>query len=110
MGSVRAALSAGYTEISEERVRSLEAVVKELMALLAAKNEKIDTLSKAHANRKACTPSSSPSPPADIPKESRANKSELALAVCTEVYLHVITIAKHLLTGCPLLDSMPGVL
>jgi hypothetical protein len=68
----RRAFPRGYTESLEERVRSLETEVRELKDLLDEKDEKIDMLSKMHANRKPCTPSSSPSPPADHPKESVA--------------------------------------
>jgi hypothetical protein len=53
----------------EERVRALETEVRELKDLLDEKDEKIDMLSKMHANRKPCTPSSSPSPPAEHPGE-----------------------------------------
>jgi hypothetical protein len=63
----RRAFPRGYTESLEERVRALETEVRELKDLLDEKDEKIDMLSKMHSNRKPCTPSSSPSPPADNP-------------------------------------------
>ena len=65
----RRAFPRGYTESLEERVRSLETEVRELKDLLDEKDEKIDMLSKMHVNRKSCTPSSSPSPLVDDPKE-----------------------------------------
>jgi hypothetical protein len=43
----------------EERVRSLEAEVRELKDLLDEKDEKIDMLSKMHQNRRPSTSSAS---------------------------------------------------
>lgn len=65
----RRAFPRGYTESLEERVRALETEVRELKDLLDEKDEKIDMLSKMHSNRNQSTPSSSQSPPADIPNE-----------------------------------------
>ena len=48
----RRAFPRGYTESLEERVRSLEAEVRELKDLLDEKDEKIDMLSKMHSNRR----------------------------------------------------------
>ncbi|THW68624.1 hypothetical protein D6D25_01297 [Aureobasidium pullulans] len=45
----RRAFPRGYTESLEERVRSLEAEVRELKELLDEKDEKIDMLSKLHS-------------------------------------------------------------
>lgn len=57
----RRAFPRGYTESLEERVRQLEAEVRELKDLLDEKDEKIDMLSKIHGNRR------SPSMPASSP-------------------------------------------
>jgi len=48
----RRAFPRGYTESLEERVRQLEAEVRELKDLLDEKDEKIDMLSKIHGNRR----------------------------------------------------------
>lgn len=66
----RRAFPRGYTESLEERVRSLEAEVRELKDLLDEKDEKIDMLSKMHSNRRPSTASTEPrkesaSPPKD---------------------------------------------
>ncbi|KAG4429254.1 hypothetical protein IFR05_015261 [Cadophora sp. M221] len=61
----RRAFPRGYTESLEERVRSLEAEVRELKDLLDEKDEKIEMLSKMHSNRRPSMPSASP------PVESR---------------------------------------
>ncbi|KUJ18402.1 fungal-specific transcription factor domain-containing protein [Mollisia scopiformis] len=64
----RRAFPRGYTESLEERVRTLEAEVRELKDLLDEKDEKIDMLSKMHSNRRPSTASSC-SPPAETRKE-----------------------------------------
>lgn len=46
----RRAFPRGYTESLEERVRCLEAEVRELKELLDEKDEKIDMLSRMHSN------------------------------------------------------------
>ncbi|KAH8893415.1 hypothetical protein GQ53DRAFT_113780 [Thozetella sp. PMI_491] len=56
----RRAFPRGYTESLEERVRALEAEVRELKDLLDEKDEKIDMLSKMHGNHRR--PSSVGSP------------------------------------------------
>ncbi len=66
----RRAFPRGYTESLEERVRTLEAEVRELKDLLDEKDEKIDMLSKMHSNRRPSMNTVSPSP--DIPTESAA--------------------------------------
>lgn len=48
----RRAFPRGYTESLEERVRQLEAEVRELKDLLDEKDEKIDMLSKMHGRRR----------------------------------------------------------
>jgi hypothetical protein len=58
----RRAFPRGYTESLEERVRSLEAEVRELKDLLDEKDEKIDMLSKMHSNRRPSHSSSSTAP------------------------------------------------
>ena len=55
----RRAFPRGYTESLEERVRALEAEVRELKDLLDEKDEKIDMLSKMHQNRRPSTSSAS---------------------------------------------------
>jgi hypothetical protein len=58
----RRAFPRGYTESLEERVRLLEAEVRELKDLLDEKDEKIEMLSKMEANRyQRRTPGASPS-------------------------------------------------
>jgi hypothetical protein len=49
----RRAFPRGYTESLEERVRALEAEVRELKDLLDEKDEKIDMLSKMHGHNQA---------------------------------------------------------
>lgn len=56
----RRAFPRGYTESLEERVRTLEAEVRELKDLLDEKDEKIDMLSKMHSNRRPSTGGGSP--------------------------------------------------
>lgn len=56
----RRAFPRGYTESLEERIRVLEAEVRDLKDLLDEKDEKIDMLSKIHGNRRR--PSRGPSP------------------------------------------------
>jgi hypothetical protein len=66
----RRAFPRGYTESLEERVRTLEAEVRELKDLLDEKDEKIDMLSKMHSNRRPSMTPSSASPLAETGKES----------------------------------------
>lgn len=76
----RRAFPRGYTESLEERVRALEAEVRELKELLDEKDEKIDMLSKMHSNRRASIENSTKaSPPSwnmrnlsDIPVDTTA--------------------------------------
>lgn len=86
----RRAFPRGYTESLEERVRQLEAEVRELKDLLDEKDEKIDMLSKMHGNRRRPSISSVPSPgtlsnkgEAQAPKEDtfRIQASPLLLGV-----------------------------
>ncbi len=76
----RRAFPRGYTESLEERVRSLEAEVRELKDLLDEKDEKIDVLTRIHSNPSFSSQQSTPprqtsvslSPMAttsDVPKE-----------------------------------------
>ncbi len=58
----RRAFPRGYTESLEERVRALETEVRELKDLLDEKDEKIDMLSKMHANRRRPSVTSTASP------------------------------------------------
>jgi hypothetical protein len=66
----RRAFPRGYTESLEERVRSLEAEVRELKDLLDEKDEKIDMLSKMHSNRRASHSSASSAPSLETRAES----------------------------------------
>ncbi|KAM5382041.1 hypothetical protein ACJZ2D_002643 [Fusarium nematophilum] len=85
----RRAFPRGYTESLEERVRQLEAEVRELKDLLDEKDEKIDMLSKMHGNRRSPSmPVSSPAAPearndAQGPKEDtfRVQAAPLLLGV-----------------------------
>ncbi|KAL2266253.1 hypothetical protein VTJ83DRAFT_5605 [Remersonia thermophila] len=64
----RRAFPRGYTESLEERVRALEAEVRELKDLLDEKDEKIDMLSRLHGNRQ---------PPKDLAQsQAAAEKKE----------------------------------
>ena len=66
----RRAFPRGYTESLEERVRALEAEVRELKDLLDEKDEKLDMLSKMHSNRGRPAESPRSSPTAEIKKDS----------------------------------------
>lgn len=59
----RRAFPRGYTESLEERVRALEAEVRDLKDLLDEKDEKIDMLSKMHGNHRRPSEGSSCSLP-----------------------------------------------
>lgn len=67
----RRAFPRGYTESLEERVRSLEAEVRELKCLLDEKDDKIDVLSRLHP---ASPTTSRKSPPRSTTKE-RSNST-----------------------------------
>ena len=58
----RRAFPRGYTESLEERVRSLEAEVKELKDLLDEKDEKIDILCRIHSGSRPTSSATSPRP------------------------------------------------
>lgn len=66
----RRAFPRGYTESLEERVRMLEAEVRELKDLLDEKDEKIDMLSRMHGNRRSPAESSHSPPAADAKKDA----------------------------------------
>lgn len=66
----RRAFPRGYTESLEERVRSLEAEVRELRELLGEKSEKIDNLSSIRASSRASNSPASPTPSAEACAES----------------------------------------
>lgn len=73
----RRAFPRGYTESLEERVRVLEAEVRDLKDLLDEKDEKIDMLSKMHGNRRRMSMESGtgvPSPLNSPLLENRAGK------------------------------------
>ncbi|EPS25265.1 hypothetical protein PDE_00198 [Penicillium oxalicum 114-2] len=72
----RRAFPRGYTESLEERVRSLEAEVKELKDLLDEKDEKIDVLSRIHSFSSA----SQRTAPAQSPSMSAATKPPISEA------------------------------
>ncbi|KAI1613266.1 fungal-specific transcription factor domain-containing protein [Exophiala viscosa] len=76
----RRAFPRGYTESLEDRVRGLEAEVKELKDLLDEKDEKIDMLSRIHsfspASRK-CSASLSPAHAAEVKAEVESAREEI---------------------------------
>ncbi|TAQ84688.1 hypothetical protein B7494_g6988 [Chlorociboria aeruginascens] len=72
----RRAFPRGYTESLEERVRTLEAEVRELKDLLDEKDEKIDMLSKMHSNRRPSLCSASASPTVEARKEASESPSK----------------------------------
>lgn len=84
----RRAFPRGYTESLEERVRVLEGEVRELKDLLDEKDEKIDMLSKMHANRRA-SPEASPTA-TDVKKEAgTAPKEETFRVLASPLLLGV---------------------
>ncbi|KAF2029250.1 transcriptional activator protein-like protein acu-15 [Setomelanomma holmii] len=76
----RRAFPRGYTESLEERVRLLEAEVRELKELLDEKDEKIDMLSRIHSNSPSAHSGarrlSIPTPPSSEPREDSQEKDE----------------------------------
>lgn len=76
----RRAFPRGYTESLEDRVRGLEAEVRELKDLLDEKDEKIDMLSRIHSfsppSRK-CSASLSPSHAAQVKAEVESAREEI---------------------------------
>lgn len=76
----RRAFPRGYTESLEDRVRGLEAEVRELKDLLDEKDEKIDVLSRIHSfsppSRK-CSTSLSPSHAAQVKAELESAREEV---------------------------------
>jgi len=84
----RRAFPRGYTESLEERVRQLEAEVRELKDLLDEKDEKLDILSKMHGSSARCSstaasPATTASPEAHSTKEDtfRVQAAPLLLGV-----------------------------
>ncbi len=76
----RRAFPRGYTESLEDRVRGLEAEVRELKALLDEKDEKIDMLSRIHSfssQSRKCSASLSPSHAADVKAEVASDREEV---------------------------------
>lgn len=75
----RRAFPRGYTESLEDRVRGLEAEVRELKELLDEKDEKIDMLSRIHSfsppSRK-CSASLSPSQAVQVKAEVESTREE----------------------------------
>lgn len=69
----RRAFPRGYTESLEERVRSLEAEVRELKELLDEKDEKIDMLSKLHSASSQSAFQNSPRRPSASPAAPSPN-------------------------------------
>ncbi|KAF2122866.1 transcriptional activator protein-like protein acu-15 [Lophiotrema nucula] len=77
----RRAFPRGYTESLEERVRALEAEVRDLKDLLDEKDEKIDMLSRIHSHSPQANPSprrlpNSPAPSRDS-KEDAQDKEDM---------------------------------
>ncbi|KAL2131913.1 hypothetical protein VTI74DRAFT_4440 [Chaetomium olivicolor] len=66
----RRAFPRGYTESLEERVRVLEAEVRELKDLLDEKDEKIDMLSRMHSNRRSPVEQCQTPPAAEAKKDA----------------------------------------
>ncbi|KAK3499827.1 transcription activator protein acu-15 [Neurospora hispaniola] len=66
----RRAFPRGYTESLEERVRALEAEIRELKDLLDEKDEKLDMLSKMHSNRSRSAEPPRSTPAAEIKRDS----------------------------------------
>lgn len=66
----RRAFPRGYTESLEERVRALEAEIRELKDLLDEKDEKLDMLSKMHSNRCRSAEPPRSTPAAEIKRDS----------------------------------------
>ncbi|KAK4122409.1 hypothetical protein N657DRAFT_657231 [Parathielavia appendiculata] len=66
----RRAFPRGYTESLEERVRALEAEVRELKDLLDEKDEKIDMLSRMHGNRRSQNEQCQTPPATEVKKDA----------------------------------------
>jgi hypothetical protein len=82
----RRAFPRGYTESLEERVRSLEAEVRELKALLDEKDENIDVLSRIHSHSShprrssfVATPASPESPEQEKDEVFKVTQSPMLL-------------------------------
>ncbi|KAF2087323.1 hypothetical protein K490DRAFT_41819 [Saccharata proteae CBS 121410] len=75
----RRAFPRGYTESLEERVRQLEAEIRELKDLLDEKDEKIDMLSRIHSHspQPSRRPSSTLSPRPSVAKEDVPDKNDV---------------------------------
>ncbi|KAK4104129.1 hypothetical protein N658DRAFT_420275 [Parathielavia hyrcaniae] len=72
----RRAFPRGYTESLEERVRALEAEVRELKDLLDEKDEKIDMLSRMHGNRRSHNEQCQTPPAAEAKKDAGTSAKE----------------------------------
>ena len=72
----RRAFPRGYTESLEERVRCLEAEVRELKDLLDEKDEKIDMLSRLHSHSPQAHPTPRRTASPLSPAESRAESQD----------------------------------
>jgi hypothetical protein len=82
----RRAFPRGYTESLEDRVRSLEAEVRELKDLLDEKDEKIDVLSRIHSfspHSRKCSPSLSPAVSEQVKHTLRSASQEEFLHIET---------------------------
>ena len=110
----RRAFPRGYTESLEERVRVLEGEVRELKDLLDEKDEKIDMLSKMHANRRT-SPETSPAAPdvkkgaGTAPKEQtfRVLASPLLLGVeNSDSYFMGASSGRSFIGLCPLISPL----
>lgn len=78
----RRAFPRGYTESLEDRVRALEAEVRELKDLLDEKDEKIDMLSRIHSfspSSRKCSSSLSPVHAAEVKAEVESAREEMLL-------------------------------
>lgn len=85
----RRAFPRGYTESLEERVRTLEAEIRDLKELLDEKDEKIDILSKIHAfSPGARRPSTVSSPgPSISAQQSPAPSKEDVISIQEAAFL-----------------------
>ncbi|KAL4940696.1 hypothetical protein BDV06DRAFT_196123 [Aspergillus oleicola] len=86
----RRAFPRGYTESLEERVRALEAEVRDLKNLLDEKDEKIDVLSRIHSftspQQQKATP---PGPSVTSPAQTQNQMTKSSAPVSNEGVVHV---------------------
>lgn len=81
----RRAFPRGYTESLEERVRALEAEVRELKCLLDEKDEKIDVLSRLHPS----SPTSKKSPSRSTAGTAKERSNSVSTQAHRDDLIHV---------------------